>query len=98
MEMFIFFLFIFIIIGILSITNFIVFKIAERNKKKRIWSGIIVVLLTPIIFFSTGFVVSFFDPAGWGTAMLMISYSLLFAINGIMIIVIGLFTKRETDI
>lgn len=87
--------FLLIIIIALWITNFIAFKISGRNKTKRIWSGVITLLLSPVIFFVTGISVSPFDPGGFGTGLLMVSYSLLFAVNGLTIIIIGLFTPKS---
>ncbi|MEK3886617.1 hypothetical protein [Bacillus sp. FSL K6-3431] len=67
--------------------------ITGKNRKKRIWVGLIILLLTPLVFFFTGISVSPFDLGGFGTGMLMVSYSFLFAINRIVIIIIGVITK-----
>jgi hypothetical protein len=90
-------IFLLIILLVLGITNFIAFKVSGKNRKKRIWAGLIILLLTPLVFFVTGISVSPFDPSGFGTGMLMVSYSFLFAINGIIIIIIGIFTKRSLN-
>ncbi len=63
----------------------------SKNKKKRIWSGVICILLTPAVFFLTGLSVSPFDPYGFGTGIIMMIYGAFFALNGIGIIVTGLF-------
>ncbi|MBD8034889.1 hypothetical protein [Solibacillus merdavium] len=86
-----------IIVIALCLTNLIAFKISGKNKKKRIWAGIIVLLLTPLVFFLTGISLSPFDPGGFGTGMMMVLYSFLFAVNGIIIIIIGLFTKKSLN-
>ncbi|OMC89027.1 hypothetical protein BK128_03590 [Viridibacillus sp. FSL H7-0596] len=90
-------IFLLIIVIALCLSNFIAFKISGKNKKKRIWAGIIILLLTPLVFFITGISVSPFDPGGFGTGILMVSYSFLFAVNGIIIIIIGLFTKKSLN-
>jgi len=86
--------FLLIIILALWITNFLAFKISGRNKTKRIWAGVIILLLSPGVFFLTGISVSPFDPGGFGTGLLMVSYSSLFAVNGLIFIIIGLFTPK----
>jgi hypothetical protein len=85
------FVLLFIIMTILVLTNFTVMKISGKNKKKRIWSGVICILLTPAVFFLTGLSVSPFDPYGFGTGIIMMIYGAFFALNGIGIIVTGLF-------
>ncbi|WP_409303927.1 hypothetical protein [Peribacillus sp. SCS-155] len=64
---------------------------------RRIWAGVIILLLTPLVFFLTGVSVSPFDPGGFGTGMLMVAYSFFFAVNGIIIIIIGIFTKKSLN-
>lgn len=86
-----------IIVIALCLTNLIAFKISGKNKKKRMWAGIIVLLLSPLVLFLTGISLSPFDPGGFGTGMWMLIYSFLFAVNGIIIIIIGLFTKKSLD-
>ena len=87
------FLLFLIIMTILALTNILVMKISGKNKKKRIWSGIICILLTPLVFFLTGLSVSPFDPYGFGTGMLMMIYGAFFALNGVGVIVTGLFLE-----
>lgn len=81
----------------LCLTNFIAFKISGKNKRKRIWAGLIILLLTPVVFGVTGISVSPFDPGGFGTGMFMVLFSFLFALNGIIIIIIGMFTPRSVN-
>ncbi|NQD67389.1 hypothetical protein HP456_15850 [Bacillus haikouensis] len=87
-------LFFSIIVFVLGISNFIVFKVSGKNKKKRILSGAVCILLTPVIFFITAVSISPFDPYGFGTGIISVLYSALFFINGIVILIIGLITKR----
>ncbi|WP_341357915.1 hypothetical protein [Rossellomorea sp. y25] len=87
------FLFFMIIMAILAFTNFMVMKLAGKNKKKRIWYGVVCLLLTPVVFILTGLSVSPFDPSGFVTGMVMMIYGTFFALNAIGIIVVGLFTE-----
>ncbi len=89
-------LFLFIILLVLGFANFITFKISKTNRKKRIWSGVIFIILTPIIFFATAVSISPFDPYGFGTGIISILYATVFFINGIVIIFIGLLTKNAS--
>lgn len=52
---------------------------------------IIVTIITLLTFSS-------FDLGGFGTEVLAISYSLLYAVNGVILIFIGLFTKKQSNI
>ncbi|WP_042351422.1 hypothetical protein [Bacillus massiliigorillae] len=89
-------LFFLIILVLLGITNVLVFKISGDSKRKRIWSGIVVMLLSPIVFFVTFSSVIPFDSGGFGAAMIAMMYSFLFFINGIIVVLIGLFTRGLT--
>jgi protein-S-isoprenylcysteine O-methyltransferase Ste14 len=86
-------IFLLIILFALGITNFVAFKVSRRNRKRRIWSGIIVLLITPIIFFISAVSISPFDPNGFGTGIISGLYAFSFLLNGIIILIIGLFTK-----
>ena len=83
------------IIVMLGITNFIVFKFSRQNKNRRICSGVVLILVTPIVFFGTMAIVSPFDPGGFGTGLFCILNTFLFLVNGITIIIIGLFTSSS---
>lgn len=86
-----------LLIGIiltLGITNYIVFKFSRKNKKRRIGSGVVLILITPLIFFITMAVVSQFDSGGFGIGIFSVLNTFLFFVNGITIIIIGLFTSR----
>lgn len=85
-----------IVIFLLGVTNFIVFKVSGRNRNKRILSGVLVLLLlTPIVFFSTYAVINPFDSGGFGTGIFTVLNSFLFFVNGLIIIIIGVFTKGK---
>jgi hypothetical protein len=88
-------LFIVIIILTLGISNFIAFKVSGGNGKKKVISGVLFILLSPIVFFITAISVSPFDPYGFGTGMISGIYAVLFFINGIVILMNGLITKTN---
>jgi hypothetical protein len=83
-----------IILVILGLTNFIAFKVAGGDRKKRILSGIIVILITPLVFKISLDAISSFDPGGFATGSITLIYSCLFFISGIIIICIGLATRN----
>jgi hypothetical protein len=91
-------LFFLIIVLALVIANIVAFKVSGRNKKKRIWSGIIFLILTPIIFFISAVSISPFDPNGFGTGIISGLYAFSFLVNGIIIVFIGLLTKNTSTI
>lgn len=84
----------FLIIGlVLWLTNYLVCKYAGKNKKRRILSGLAVMLLAPVIYYLTFAAVAPFDPGGFGTAIVSLVYGVLFFLNGLVLIAIGIFTK-----
>ena len=82
-----------IIMTVLALTDYTIMKVTGQDKKKRIWAGVICLLLTPVVFILTGLSVSPFDPSGFGTGMVMMIYGTFFALNAIGIIGVGLFTE-----
>lgn len=86
-------LFIGAILLILVLTNVIAFKWAGNNRVKRVLSGVIVILLTPLLFKISLDVIGSFDSGGFGAAAITLIYSTLFFINGIIIIFIGVATR-----
>jgi hypothetical protein len=88
-------LFILIVILALGISNFVAFKVSGGNGKKKVISGVLFILLSPIVFFITAISISPFDPYGFGTGMISGIYAVLFFINGIVILMIGLITKTN---
>ncbi len=68
-----------------------VVKVTGDNKKKRILAGVIVFLLAPVVFAVTLFTVGQFDEGGFATGLITVIYTTSFVVNGMIIIVIGLF-------
>ncbi|MGM0830269.1 MAG: hypothetical protein ACQEU4_18760 [Bacillota bacterium] len=91
-------LFLVILVLALGMSNFVAFKVSGMNRKKRILSGAIFIISSPIIFFITAVSISPFDPYGFGTGIISGVYSILFFINGIVILIIGLITKSTIKI
>ena len=85
------------IILVLGIANFIAFKISGKIKKRRIWVGVVIILITPIVFFVTMAIISQFDSGGFGMGLFSVLNTFLFFVNGIVIIIIGLFTNRTKE-
>lgn len=86
-----------LLIGIiltLGITNYFVFKFSKKNKNRRIGSGIVLILITPLVFFVTMAIVSQVDSGGFGIGLFSVLNTFLFFVNGIAIIIIGLFTSK----
>ncbi|MEG9295169.1 hypothetical protein V6B33_01800 [Mangrovibacillus sp. Mu-81] len=88
-------LFILIVILALGISNFVAFKVSGGNGKKKVISGVLFILLSPIVFFITAISISPFDPYGFGTGIISGIYAVLFLINGVVILMIGLITKTD---
>ena len=84
----------------LGLINYIVFIFSKQNKKRYIWSGIVLLLIAPIVFFVTMELVHHLYTIEFGTGFTIFTpyiYSILntflFLLNGIIIIMIGLFKK-----
>ena len=85
----------FLIIGLmLWLINHLVFKYSGNNKKRRILSGLAVMLFAPVIYYLTFAAVAPFDPGGFGTVIVSLLYGILFFLNGLVWIAIGIFTKN----
>ncbi|MGM9923358.1 MAG: hypothetical protein ACI35R_03770 [Bacillus sp. (in: firmicutes)] len=84
-----------ILILALALTNFIVFKLSGKSRKRRIWSGLAVILITPIVFFVSLASISPFDSGGFGTGLFSLLNTSVFFINGILIMIIGVFTRES---
>ncbi|MEH7885327.1 hypothetical protein V7654_13515 [Bacillus sp. JJ1609] len=69
-----------------GLINYYTVKLSLRNVKKRIWGGIIFLLLTPIIFFGTLFFVGIWDEGGWGAGILAVIFTGIYILNGIIML------------
>ena len=86
-------LFLLVIIFVIWLTNHLVFKYAGKNKKRRILSGLAVMLLAPVIYYLTFGSIAPFDLGGFGTAIVSLLYGIFFFLNGLVLIAIGILTK-----
>lgn len=66
--------------------NYYTVKLSKGKVKKRIWGGIIFLLLTPIIFFGTLAFVGIWDEGGWGAGILAVIFTGLFIVNGVIML------------
>lgn len=65
-----------------GLANYFTIKYTKGHVKKRIWGGIIFLLLTPVIFFSTLMFVAIWDEGGWGAGFLAVIFTGLYILNG----------------
>lgn len=69
-----------------GLLNYYSIKHSNGSVKRRIWAGIIFLLFTPLIFFSTLFFVSIWDEGGWGAGILAVLFTGLFIVNGLIML------------
>lgn len=81
-----------------GLINYCTVKLSLRNVKKRIWGGIIFLLLTPIIFFCTLFFVGIFDEGGWGAGILAVTFTGIYILNGMIMLLssIHIYLKKPS--
>lgn len=77
--------------------NYYAFKLSQKNAKKRIWAGVIFLLLTPLIYFGTLSFVLIFEEGGFGAGILTIFFTGIYLLNGLFILLssIILFSKKS---
>lgn len=71
---------------VFSLLNYLAFKLSHRNIKKRVWAGVIFLLLSPLIFFGTLSFGLIFDEGGWGAGMMAVIFTGLYLLNGIVVL------------
>lgn len=71
---------------VFGLFNYYTFKLSQKNAVKRIWAGVIFLLLSPLIFFGTLFFVLIFDEGGWGAGILTVVFTGLYIINGVFVL------------
>lgn len=89
------FIFLFVFIVVVGLTNTAVFKLAGKHRGRRLWSGLILILLSPIVFFITIAAIGPFDSGGFGKGLFAVLYGSVFFMNGLIMIMIGLFTAKS---
>lgn len=69
-----------------GLANYFIIKHTKGHVKKRIWGGVIFLLLTPVIFFATLMFVAIWDEGGWGAGILAVIFTGLYIMNGIILL------------
>ncbi|MGE7186201.1 hypothetical protein ACQKKK_20190 [Peribacillus sp. NPDC006672] len=80
-----------ILLGLLIfvITNVLVYFLSKDSKKRMTRFGILMLLLSPIVFYVTLEFAGKFDPGGFGAGIFGVFYGILFFINGIVYLFIS---------
>ncbi|MGV2941397.1 hypothetical protein AB5I83_17475 [Mesobacillus sp. LC4] len=73
-------------IALFGLGNYFAVKYSVRNIKKRIIAGILFLLCTPVIFFSTLFFGFTWDDSGWGAGILTVIFTGLYLLNGLILL------------
>lgn len=81
-----------------GLINYYTVKLSSKNAKKRILGGIIFLLLTPFIFFSTLFFVGIWDEGGWGAGIFAVTFTGLYILNGFIMLLsaISIYMKKPS--
>jgi hypothetical protein len=77
-------------IMVFGFINYYAIKHSQQNAKRRLWAGVIFLLLTPMIFFATLFFVLTFDESGWGAGILAVIFTGLYIVNGLIVLLSAL--------
>ncbi|CAM3827330.1 hypothetical protein [Mesobacillus thioparans] len=73
-------------VALFGTANYFAVKHSAGNVKKRLIAGILFLLLTPVIFFSTLFFSFTWDDSGWGAGILAVIFTGLYLLNGLIIL------------
>jgi len=79
---------------LIAILNIIVFQFIKQDRTERIWAGITVIVLSPLIFFAIIMILGEIGRGGF-QALGGILFSFGVCLNGIIILIMGLFTKKK---
>ncbi|MBT2682723.1 hypothetical protein [Bacillus sp. ISL-37] len=66
--------------------NYFAVKHSARNIKRRIIAGLVFLLFTPVIFFSSLYLGFTWDDSGWGAGILTVIYTGLYILNGLILL------------
>ncbi|TDL82594.1 hypothetical protein [Peribacillus frigoritolerans] len=77
--------------------NIIAFQFVKQFRKERILAGITIIVLSPLVFFATLTILGEIGRGGF-QALGGILFSFAVCLNGIIILIIGLFTKKKIGI
>lgn len=73
-------------IALFSAANYIAVKHSARRVKRRIIAGVLFLLFTPVIFFSTLYLGFTWDDTGWGAGIMAVIYTGLYLLNGLILL------------
>lgn len=73
-------------IVLFGLANYFAVKHSVRNIKKRVIAGILFLLCTPVIFFSTLYFGFTWDESGWGAGILTVIFTGLYLLNGLILV------------
>ncbi|MCM3572432.1 hypothetical protein M3172_04475 [Mesobacillus subterraneus] len=73
-------------IALFSTANYLAVKLSTRNVKRRIIAGVVFLLFTPVIFFSTLYLGFTWDDTGWGAGIMTVIYTGLYLLNGLILL------------
>jgi hypothetical protein len=73
-------------IALFGTGNYIALKLSQGNIKKRLLAGVLFLLCTPIIFFSTLYLGFTWDDTGWGAGTLAVIFTGLYILNGLVML------------
>lgn len=73
-------------IALFGTANYFAIKHSVRNIKNRIIAGVIFLLCTPVIFFSTLYFSIMWDDTGWGAGIFSVIFAGLYILNGLIVL------------
>ena len=74
-------------IALFGVANYFTVKHSARNIKRRIIAGLVFLLFSPVIFFSTLYLGFTWDDTAWGAGILTVIYTGLYILNGLILLV-----------
>ena len=66
--------------------NYLALKHSASNVKRRLIAGVVFLLFTPLIFFSTLFLGLAWDDTGWGAGIVAVICTGLYILNGLLML------------
>ncbi|MBT2681191.1 hypothetical protein J7E38_19560 [Bacillus sp. ISL-35] len=73
-------------VALFGTANYFAIKHSAGNSKKRLLAGVLFLLCTPVIFFSTLYLVFIWDDSGWGAGILSVIFTGLYILNGLILL------------
>ncbi|WP_102262458.1 hypothetical protein [Mesobacillus jeotgali] len=73
-------------IALFGLANYFAVKHSVKNIKRRLIAGMMFLMSTPVIFFSTLYLGFTWDDTGWGAGILTVIYTGLYILNGLILL------------